>query len=226
MVLTLVVGAIGSASAAAEPSGELPVYGGVLEFPAIESAAAPEEYSWRVELAPGETLTAVTPYEVRIGSRPEAIHPPLAKDAAEATVPTTLSVSGADVVTLTVHHHEGTFAYPIHRSPFLVIAEHVIVAELPRGSVERAEQAVREASPPAVIPPIEPNVQPPLPCKVPALHGLSLKTAKAHLRAAQCTIGQVHLGAGATAGKGKVVKQFRAAGTQLAAGAPVAVKLG
>jgi hypothetical protein len=46
------------------------------------------------------------------------------------------------------------------------------------------------------------------------------------LRAAHCAIGQVHLAAGATAGKGKVVKQFRAAGTDLAAGTPVAVKLG
>jgi beta-lactam-binding protein with PASTA domain len=61
---------------------------------------------------------------------------------------------------------------------------------------------------------------------VPSLHGLGLRSAKSSLRTANCAIGQVHLAKGATAGKGKVVKQFRAAGTELAAGAPVAVKLG
>ena len=81
----------------------------------------------------------------------------------------------------------------------------------------------RTDEPPA---PLEPAPAAPIPCTVPALHGLSLHAAKARLRAAHCAIGQVRLAAGATAGKGKVVKQFRAAGTELAAGAPVAVKLG
>ena len=63
-------------------------------------------------------------------------------------------------------------------------------------------------------------------CSVPSLHGLSLRVAKAHLRAAHCSIGAIRLAAGATAGKGKVVKQFRAAGTELASGVPVCVKLG
>jgi hypothetical protein len=66
----------------------------------------------------------------------------------------------------------------------------------------------------------------PAPCLVPSLHGLSLKAAKARLRAAECHLGAVRLAARATARTGKVVKQFRAAGTQLPAGSRVSVKLG
>ena len=72
----------------------------------------------------------------------------------------------------------------------------------------------------------EPTIAPPPSCKVPALRGLSVKAAKARLRGAHCSLGKVQVPHGVTAGKGKVVKQFDAAGTELAAGAPVAVKLG
>jgi hypothetical protein len=46
------------------------------------------------------------------------------------------------------------------------------------------------------------------------------------LLGSDCGVGGVHLARGATRGKGKVVKQFRAAGTELTAGTPVAIKLG
>jgi PASTA domain len=61
---------------------------------------------------------------------------------------------------------------------------------------------------------------------VPTLRGYSLRGAMNRLRVAHCGIGAIHLAAGATAGKGTVVKQFHPAGTNLEAGAPVAVKLG
>jgi beta-lactam-binding protein with PASTA domain len=84
-----------------------------------------------------------------------------------------------------------------------------------------SERKIIEANPAATLEPL------PIPtCKVPSLDGYSLRGAKNRLRAAHCGIGAVHLATGATLGKGKVVKQFHAAGTELAAGAPVAVKLG
>jgi hypothetical protein len=93
----------------------LPVYAGSLDFPTIESAAAPDEYSWRVELAPGDTLTQVTETEAVV-TRPlitEAIRAPQVFDHDGTPVPTALAVSEGDVVTLTVHHREAAYVYPV-----------------------------------------------------------------------------------------------------------------
>ncbi|HEX4463258.1 MAG TPA: S8 family serine peptidase [Solirubrobacterales bacterium] len=61
-----------------------------------------------------------------------------------------------------------------------------IVEELPRGTVEKTEAAIRAANPPAAA------AQPSKPaCKVPALAGKSLGQAKAKLAAAHCTLGAV-----------------------------------
>jgi len=61
-----------------------------------------------------------------------------------------------------------------------------IVDELPPGTVEKAEAAIRAANPPAAV------AQRPKPaCKVPALAGESLGRAKAKLTAAHCTLGVV-----------------------------------
>lgn len=60
------------------------------------------------------------------------------------------------------------------------------VDELPPGTVEKTEAAIRAANPPAAI------AQPSKPaCKVPALAGKSLGQAKAKLAAAHCTLGTV-----------------------------------
>jgi hypothetical protein len=323
----------------------LPVYAGSLDFPAIESAAAPEEYSWQVDLAPGEALvqlneteaeiTRLTPYLVE-----EVIRVPHAYDLHGTQVPTSLTVVG-EVVTLTVHHLEASFVYPVttitpeerdtapireydgymfpeikgseapERYPlrvtvgedrhveqvsptevqvvypdgteaFLISAEKAhaadgaevpttlevtgadvvtftvhhragnpaaggapfdypitagegweggpiqteIVLGPPDEAVLRAmheREAAARHSPPTGHEPSSPTQAR---CTVPSLRGFVLRAAKARLRAAHCEIGKVHLAAGATAGKGMVVKQFHAAGAKLPAGAPVAVKLG
>jgi hypothetical protein len=241
--VTLICAAIASlvvavAPAAAESGGaaELPVYDGI-GFPAIKGPGDPEEYSWRVELGPRQTLVGVdeTEAEVRYedGLVAFTISSGPAHDANGATVPTTLLVSPGDVLTFIVHHQDGNpaaggapFDYPVTAgfgwegdySTEIVkgppdekeIAEELALAE----EIRRAEQLVRDANQAAPT------------CKVPSLGGFGLVAAKARLRGAHCAIGKVHLAAGASAGKGKVVKQFRAAGTELAAGAPVAVKLG
>jgi hypothetical protein len=248
--VTLICAAIASlvvavAPAAAESGGaaELPVYDGI-GFPVIKGPGDPEEYSWRVELGPRQTLVGVdeTEAEVRYedGLVAFTISSGPAHGANGATVPTSLLVSPGDVLTFIVHHQDGNpaaggapFDYPVTAgfgweggySTEIVkgppdekeIAEELALAE----EIRRAEQLIRDANPAA------PTAGPPAPtCKVPSLGGFGLVAAKTRLRAAHCAIGEVHLATGATAGKGKVVKQFRAAGTELAASAPVAVKLG
>ena len=114
---------------------------------------------------------------------------------------------------LTVYHREGNpaaggapFAYPITDGPGWVGGFRTISTVI---GGEPQPTPAPEASPEVTL------------CSVPALRGLSLRLAKTHLRA----VGRVRLARGATAGKGKVVMQSAPTGTQLAAGAPVAVKL-
>jgi hypothetical protein len=63
-------------------------------------------------------------------------------------------------------------------------------------------------------------------CKVPALRGKKLKSAKAALLKAHCKPGKVTKAKGATAKTGKVVGQGKRAGSTLAAGTKVTVRLG
>jgi hypothetical protein len=192
-----------------------------LSFGEIRSVTYPEEYPLQFELGEEQFMRQVDEQEVVVEYtghfKAFSIKAPLEHDAEGANVPTTLKFSGGDVVTFVVHHRGGNpaaggapFVYPITGGAGWLGGFHTTVAEMnnPQG-------------PPADSTPSEP----PPTCVVPALHDLSLHAAKARLRAAHCSIGQVRLATGATAAKGKVAKQFRAAGTELPAGAPVAVKL-
>jgi hypothetical protein len=226
VALALFASAIGGASAGAEmvSDAEPVAYTSPGSFPDIASPAAAEEYGYRLEdLAPTDTVSQVSADEIVVfneeGTPLFGIHRGLAHAADGATVPTTLRLEEEDLVVLTVHHREGNpaaggapFAYPITGGPGW------------EGGFRTISGEMNEPKPPAPTP--EPAPPAPTPCTVPSLHGLSLKSAKARLRAAHCVVGQVRLAAGATAGKGKVVKQFHPAGTQLGAGAAVAVKLG
>lgn len=78
----------------------------------------------------------------------------------------------------------------LNESPCSAFIEYTeitpFVDELPPGTVEKTEAAIRAANPPANI------AQPSKPaCKVPALAGKSLGQAKARLAAAHCTLGTV-----------------------------------
>jgi hypothetical protein len=232
--------AVAVAPAAAESGGgaKPPPFDGIMFFPSISGPSSPEEYSWRVTLGSSQRLVEVdeTEAEVRYedGTVSFMIFAELARDWVGTMVPTTLRVSEGDVLTLVVHHRQGNpaaggapFVYPVvpateWEGP--LVSERVMVPpdenEIAE-EIRRAQDLTQNANPAVTI-----TESPIATCAVPSLRGLSLKFAKARLRAADCAIGQVHLAAGATAGKGKVVKQFHPAGTQLAAGAPVAVKLG
>jgi hypothetical protein len=208
-----------------------------LGFHPITSADAPEEYSWRINLQPGETLAQLNGTEVAIRDesgtpRADIVAVP-AHDAYGSAVPVTLRVDPENDLTLVVHYLAsdpvsggGSFAYPITEGESFTTGAISVSDLLPPGALAAANRAIIEANPAAVIPPFEPNFTPAPGCRVPKLAGLSRRAAATKLRAAHCTLGAVHLAAGGTPDKGKVVKQFHSAGTELAAGAPVAVKLG
>jgi hypothetical protein len=207
----------------------------------IRGLESPERYPLRVDLASRQELRQVSLTEVQVvytdGTEAFVITAEKAHDADGARVPTTLEVTGEDEITLTVHHRAGNpaagggpFDYPItagegwEGGPFqtVIIKGPPDEAELREMSErERMEKAIIEASPAAQVEP-----PPVVTCKVPMLRGYSLRGAKNRLRAAHCGIGAVHLANGTIPGRDKVVKQFDVAGTELAAGAPVAVKLG
>jgi hypothetical protein len=202
-----------------------------MQFPEITGPEAPEEYPFHVTLGEEQFLRQVSATEIDVyyagHQQAFSITAEPAHDAVGATVPTTLDETGPAEVTLTVHHREGnpaaggaSFVYPVSEGSGWTGNFTTVVVPMENPFAE-AERKVVEANPPATLEP-----PPVITCKVPTLRGYSLRGAKNRLRAAHCGIGAVHLAAGATAGKGKVVKQFHPAGTELAAGAPVAVKLG
>jgi hypothetical protein len=224
--------AVAVAPAAAEEGNSAPIRPlseGGLGFGTITAPTAPEEYPLQYDhLSPELRLRQVSEQLIvaeyfEYGVQAFTIGAVAAHDVDGAKVPSSIRLSEDEegpVITLIVSHRAGNpaaggvpFAYPI----------------LSGEGWEGGYQVHGfEMNGPLTIP-VEPTV-PAAPasmtCMVPALRGLSLKGAKARLRAAHCAIGDVHLGAGATAGKSKVVKQFRAAGTEIPSGAPVAVKLG
>ncbi len=222
------------APAAAEFLGPAPIRNldeGGMQFPESTGPEAAEEYPFKVTLGEEQFLRQASPTEVDVyypGHSPAlAIKATEAHDANGATVPTTLELTAGDVVTLTVHHREGNpgaagapFDYPIVDGAGWPGGFQTVTVPL-EISIAESERKIIEANPAATLGPL-----PVIACKVPTLRGYSLRGAKNRLRAAHCGIGAVHLATGATIGKGKVVKQFHGAGTELAAGAPVAVKLG
>jgi hypothetical protein len=214
-------------------------YDGVM-LSGITGPESPERFPLRVDLGRRQELRQVSSTEVQVvysdGTESFSITAEKAHAANGAKVPTTLEKTGEDVITLTVHHRAGNpaaggapFDYPITAGEGWEGEFHTEIVHGPPDDAElRAmrerelvEREIIEASPPASTGPL-----PVITCKVPTLRGYSLRGAKNRLRAAHCGIGAVHLAAGATLGKGKVVKQFHPAGTELVAGAPVAVKLG
>jgi hypothetical protein len=232
---------VGVAAASAEEADTEPIqeYDSGASF-WITGHESPERFPLRVTLGKEQFLEQVSPTEVEAESAGHnlafRIVAAKAHDADGTNVPTTLEQTGQDVVTLVVHHRAGNsaaggapFDYPITPGEGWEGGFQTIIVTGPPDETElrelsereRMEREIIEASPAAVVEP-----PPVVTCKVPTLRGYSLRGAKNRLRVAHCGIGAVHLATGATVGKGKVVKQFHDAGTELAAGSPVAVKLG
>jgi hypothetical protein len=126
-VFVLLIGGRQTAARADDPA--IPPYVGDMGFPTITGPAGPEEFSWEVALNEGQGLEAVDDQHVEIyyieGHQPAiTISAEAAHDADGSNVPTTISVSGGNVITLTVHHLAGNpaqdgapFDYPINVGP-------------------------------------------------------------------------------------------------------------
>jgi hypothetical protein len=122
-----------------------PKYNGLLQFEDIREPSAPEAFSWEVVLLPGEELKALpgtTQAAVYYENEVEMmlIEAMPAHDALGHGVPTKLSVTGPNVVTLTVEHRKGSYVYPVVAGPsFEVGWSHVEVIE-PASPAPRYEE--------------------------------------------------------------------------------------
>lgn len=240
LLLTVVLAALlATGSASAEPAPEPPVFDGFQSFPAIADASYPEDYSWTVELSSRQKLVQVDEQTAEVqyedGVRAFTISAEPAHDSEGATVPTTLAVTGPDVITLTVHHRAGNpakggapFRYPItagqgweggYGTP-TVIQGPLDETEL-REQRER-EEAARLAT---LGTPVAPSPAASS-CVVPKLKGLSLARSRQRLGAAGCGVGTLERAPGATARSGRVVAQRPRPGRTLSAGTAVALRLG
>lgn len=207
---------VASRSAPASPvTRAFPPYDGGMTFPAITGPASPEEYSWELQLGEGEQLKLIDEHSAAVywpgGTVAMGIGATIAHDAAGSEVPTTLSVSEGDVITLTVHHRAGNpaaggapFVYPI-----LAGSAPEISHEPPtvHGLVEEPEVTSAD-------------------CLVPRLEGEKLRRARKRLRKADCEIGRVRTVKGGTARTGRVLRQSPKPGDILASGSTVRVTVG
>ena len=197
-----------------------PEYDGAMYFPSIEGPLAPEEYAWKIVLGPDQELKqlddqhAAVVYEdghVAFGIAAEAAH-----DAVGATVPTSLSVSEPDILTLIVHHRDGNpkaggapFNYPVlggsgWEGGFIT---GTVAMPAPEKWPEVSADKVTSI------------------CSVPGLGNGSLKKARRLLQEAGCRIGDVNRRNGTHAQAGRVVRQRPKAGASLPAGSAVDITL-
>lgn len=227
-VFTLLV----ASAASAEP---LPPYGGLMSFPEIKGPTDPQDFSWQVILSKDQALeqlddqTALVYYE-RDHEPALTITAEPAHDAVGTNVPTTLSVSEGDVITLTVHHRDGNplaggapFAYPILAGygweggfQTVVVTGPPDEAEL-RALRELHEREAREATS---------DQQEAEACIVPKLKGKSLKAAKTQLRVAHCRPGALSAKRGKRLSSARVIREHPRSGAVLSPSSAVDLTLG
>lgn len=197
-LLALVIAMAFPAAAAALPS-----YEGGQMFPIIHGAVDPEEYSWEVELGDEQELEQVDDQLAVVKSKTGAvawsINATPAHDAEGAAVPTALAVTQPNIVTLTVHHVDAGFRYPISAGE----------------GYETGFATVTVVMPPGEQPPAEPT------CTVPDLGGRTLRASRKLLHRAGCKLGRVR---GERNREARVVRQYRLAGKSLPAWTAVDVK--
>lgn len=230
-MLAVLVGAfaLGPAAASADPP-TLPPYEGLMNFGPIHGPSDPEEFSWEVHLGEEQELVWIDDQHAVVyysGTERTAVSITAAPahDAVGSHVPTSLSVSDGDVITLIVHHHAGNpaaggvpFVYPIVAGAGWEGGFRTEVVAGPKDQHElKEEQEALERE--------RERERAPSGCLVPKLKGRSLKASKKLLEDAECMIGGVRKLKGATGRTGKVVGQSPKPGTQLAPWASVKVTL-
>lgn len=231
---------VAASTAAAAPTlsvAALPTFDGGMTFQSIKDPTGPEEFSWEVTLSGDQELLQVDDQHAMVYYT-ENHHPAFgisavsAHDAIGAEVPTSLTVSDGNVITLTVRHRAGNpllggapFTYPIDAGSGWVNTGpgHVVVMPLPEGVIEEVNERIEKANrgwPAANRGHISPR------CRVPRLKDRSLRASMRRIKQANCSVGQIRKRRGVTAGMGEVVRQHPAAGTLLARGAAVDLTLG
>ncbi len=174
---------------------------------------AEDDQTARVSYASGRTAFVITAEE--------------AHDADGSIVPTSLVVSGEDVITLLVHHRAGDpaaggtpFTYPVSNGSGWEGGFSTVIVKGPPDDQELREERERiERERSGKSDALKG-------CSVPRLKGKSLKASKRRLREAGCRVGKVTRLAGVTAGSGRVVGQSSVPGTKRAQGSVVRVTLG
>ena len=206
-------------------------------FPYIQDPWGPEDFSWKVLLPEGQALEQIDDqsalvYYVRDHYPAFSITAEAAHDAVGTNVPTTLSVTGSDVITLTVHHRAGDpkaggtpFDYPIVAGQGWeggfqteIVKGPPDEAEL-REEQEREEREEREAQ--AEWPGVASKN-----CLVPRLEGKSLRASKRRLARTGCGVGKVTLRRGVKRNQARVVGQSPRPGVALDSAASVDLVLG
>lgn len=221
-------------------SASLPVYDGTQAFPTIYGPSEPEEVSWEVILGEEQELRQIDEQEIGVyyseGPRAFPIQAGPAHDAAGATVPTTIQVTGENVFTLIVHHREGNpaaagapFDYPIVAGPGWEGGFVPTEIEGPPDETELREQREREERKEREEREERQKAEEAAQakrCRVPALRGATVAGARRRLRRANCHLGAVTRSSGVTRKTGRVVHQTEPAGSSLPQDARVGIKLG
>lgn len=212
--LCAALAAIFPASAIAEAPP--PFTDGGMSFQPIHGPTDPEEYSWTVELGHDQELHQIDEQHAEVFyndlTPALSITAPPAHAADGVAVPTSLTVSKGDIVTLIVHHRAGNPAAA--GAPFLypIIGGYGWQGGLMTTLVPFDNRPPEEEAPAEV-------------CLVPKLDGRTLKRAKLRLRAADCKVGEVVKLKGAKAARARVVRQSPRPGSKLVSGAVVSLTL-
>lgn len=144
-----------------------PKYNGLLAFQSIREPTAPETYSWEVALLPGQTLEALNGQSAAVfyedGTEAMLIEAMPAHDAVGHAVPTSLSVNGKEVVSLTIAHKNGGYVYPILGGPSYEVGYSTVEVIIPPPPPQGPSEAQAFGSPG----PIAMHVSAPVPVAAP-----------------------------------------------------------
>lgn len=200
LVFCFLVGLLGAQTADADP----PPFDGVMWFLAIQDTSGPEDFSWKVHLAEDQALEQIDErsaivYYVDDHTTGFSIFAEAAHDVIGTSVPTSLSVTGSDVITLTVHHRAGNpktggtpFDYPINSGQgWEVVYVPAVQVIGPPDEAELREQREREAREGWEALEARGLKGASGSCVVPRLRGKSLKASRRRLASAGCKVGSV-----------------------------------
>lgn len=175
-----------------------------MTFQSIQGPEGPEEYSWEVSLDEEQELQPVDDRHAAVVYTDSehiafTIEATPARDAEGATVPTTLTVTQPNIITLTVHHRSAPFVYPVTQGTGWEGGVHTYFIEMPSGD----------------------QLPPPPTCVVPDLTNRTLHASRKILHQAHCKLGRVR---GERRREVRVVEQYRQTGKVLPVWTTVDVK--